>query len=688
MNSSTGDVHGTLVQARNIETLNVLLARQEKEFVPPRLAEPHPKFVNRAEPRAVMAEELLAARSERRLARLLLHGAPGFGRLELANKWFAEESFPHGAMLIDFGGGVRDDAVHLDTAFRSGLVALGVPAAEIPALLSEKQALFRSHLATRQMLIVLRNVVSAAQAQSFVVSSPGSALVVLSSERLGRLLNDQFRPVPVTGLDEHHDVELFRSLVHDLSSSVDSATAESGVRACGGSPLLIHLLAAQVNDRPQRAGRILRRFAELGAPALGDKAAEEMRARLDTLCDTVPERVRTAYRALGLHPGTTLTTAAAAAAFGVPEEDAEELLDDLARYHLVRPVGDVHRIDGVVAWHARTLAARELSEEDSSCIALRIVEHHLDDTVALDSKLSARPRIGPKYAAKAVLAGHLERKAVLDRLEANRETLLGAVLLAEEHGLDEQTWQLCEALWGLYHLHGHHDDWRRTHEIGLKAAERLGDHRAIMRMASQLASAHVALGEHERADEYFAASHRAAGLVSGPEGRTGEQSALEWRGKISARLGDSARALRFYDESWEAAHRAPEAQRPRMFALLELHRARLHLGLERFEDCLRHEAAAAEYFDGTSESDNKAKLLLVRGRALAGLDRLQEAEAVLFAALDTFVADGSKRSQLDVLKPLVDITQRLGHKEITEKCRDALHRLTADLGLASTEPRT
>jgi tetratricopeptide (TPR) repeat protein len=332
-------------------------------------------------------------------------------------------------------------------------------------------------------------------------------------------------------------------------------------------------------------------------------------------------------------------------------------------------------------WHARAMASRELSEEDSVEIVRRVVEHYLDFTVARDARLSRRPRLGPRYAGTVELAGAEDRRTILEELETRRETLLEAVLLTEKYQLDDLTWQVCEALWGLYHLHGPYEDWRRTHEIGLRAALRLGDQRVVMRMASQLGSAYLGLREYEKADVCFERSYEAAKQVSGPEGRTGEQSALEWRGKIAAKLGQGDQARQFYDKSEAAARLAPAAEQPRMIALLELQRARLCVGLQCPDDGLRHVTKAKEYFDGTAEEDNKAKAWHVLGSALAGLKRYQESEDALFAALDIFGREGSKRSQIDVLETLVPVAEQVGRKEIVAKSSDALERLRKDLGL-------
>ncbi|WP_344879702.1 tetratricopeptide repeat protein [Allokutzneria multivorans] len=652
-NSNSGDGHGA---------------------VPRALAPPRREFVNRVESRQRMLDEVISARSgkEQRLARVMVYGPDSCGRMEMINKFAADQEesfFPDGSILVEYGGPNAVGSV--DAAVRNALIDLGEPVGELTSF-AQKRTRLRTILRTRDVLMVLRGVTTRAQVDPFIVEQSGSALVVISARTIGALETDGFQPILVAGLDNVHALELFRRLTRTASSTVE----EKVVLACGGSPLLIGLLAAQIVERPHRAERITRRFVELGPMALEGDVMEKMGTRLDVLLSTLEPRTAAAYVKLGLHPGARFDFEAARALLGLSTEDTEDVLDELVQFHLLNGDDDGYRFDPTVFWHARARAARELTDDTE--IAQRIVEHYLDFTVHRDAQLSSRPRIGPRYREPVALAGPEKRKVLLAELEDKRETLLRVVLLAEKHGFDDLVWQFCEALWGLYHLHGHYEDWRRTHEIGFAVAK---EPIVKMRMASQLGSVYFALGEWARAEKLFAASAESARQVPGPAGHIGEQSAFEWRGKICFRLGRYDEAAAFYDASEAAARLAPEAEQPRMLALLELQRARLRLKQTQFEAALTHAASAGEFFDGSTESDNKAKVLLVRGMALAGLRRDQEAEEALFAAVAIFAAEGSMRSELDTVLALREVAERLAHKDIVKECDTAVQRLRLALGL-------
>ena len=71
-----------------------------------------------------------------------------------------------------------------------------------------------------------------------------------------------------------------------------------------------------------------------------------------------------------------------------------------------------------------------------------------------------------------------EAYSTLAALDSERANLVEAVVVADQHGFYDLVWQLCEALWSLFFRLGHHEDWVRVHQLGVKAATELEDLRA------------------------------------------------------------------------------------------------------------------------------------------------------------------------------------------------------------------
>jgi tetratricopeptide (TPR) repeat protein len=323
---------------------------------------------------------------------------------------------------------------------------------------------------------------------------------------------------------------------------------------------------------------------------------------------------------------------------------------------LTRIAADRYVIPDLVRWHARDWLVREEPVEAIRSAARSVIEWYLDTTVRFDKALSNRPRVGPRYQvvdAHVSATANATRAEALSWLERERTNLVEAVLLAERQELDDLVWQLCEALWGVFHLHGHYEDWIITHRAGLACAAHSGDRRAEMRMSSQLGAGLLATGDLAEAETSFAGSLAAARDVADS---LGEQSALEWLGKVAAKRGDLEPALSYLDHSQRVAESAVDSNAlPRTIAILALQRGRFLVASGRLPQALDEFTYAADYFDTTAETDNQAKVALETGRVLDAMDRADEAVPLLQRARTGFLADGSLRGEAATLEALISV---------------------------------
>ncbi|WP_156893004.1 hypothetical protein [Actinokineospora enzanensis] len=597
-----------------------------------------------------------AAKAEGRPAQAAMHGPSGVGARSVVQKayWADPARFPDGALRVRLGDAVDRNADPVGEALSGVLVDLGVPRDDIPVSVESRSDWLRSHTYSLSLLLVLEEVVSVAQVKPFLLNSPGSALVVVARSRIRLLAKEGFDLAAVEPLADEHGVAMFeRALGPDWFAAAD-VRPESLVRACGGYPLAISTTAAQIAGTPEwEVPELIREVARSGVGALDRESQDYVRDSFDRAYQRLAAADARAYRlVVGVHPGSTVPVAAAAAMLGESVAETRAALSRLAVSTLVEFVSaDLVRFHDVAHWHARERADADEPFEARRAAAERVIRWYLDETVKRDRVLSDRPRTNPAYGRKAI-GVQPSRAEALVWLEEYRPNLRAAVALAERIQAHDLTWQLCEALWGLFHLHRHYDDWITTHHAGLAAAIQSGNPSAVMRMTSQLGSALLATNELAGAAQAFADSGAAAEKAKDPVGR---QSALEWSGKVAARRGEYETALRYFDQSWHVAEtQVPAELRPRMLALLCLQRARVLLAAGRADEVQAAAQPAVEYFEQTNERDNQAKPLLVQAKALAALGRATVAAEVARRVAALFRADESLQGEAEALDLVIE----------------------------------
>ncbi len=121
----------------------------------------------------------------------------------------------------------------------------------------------------------------------------------------------------------------------------------------------------------------------------------------------------------------------------------------------------------------------------------RLIDFHLQVTASIGRSLEtgAEPSLFdlPEPARPDLVAATVGLGRAW--LEENRSTLTALVRLAENEGFLRQSWQLARVAWVSNFYGGRLDDLIETHQIGLRAAERLGDEEAVATMLNYLASA-------------------------------------------------------------------------------------------------------------------------------------------------------------------------------------------------------
>ncbi|MGK5548326.1 tetratricopeptide repeat protein [Streptomyces sp. URMC 127] len=618
----------------------------------------------------------------------LLAGPAGIGKTAAAVHCARAlaDRFPDGELYADLRGAAAATAVTPSEVLVRFLHHLGVPPERVPAGEQAQAGLYRERTAGRRMVVLLDNAHGAAQVVPLLTASPGSLVLVTSRHRLPALVRDHgARTVPVGPLSDADSFLLLTRLAGPERVAAQRTHAEAVAVRCGGVPLALCETGARVQVRERLSWESLEReFAAVtgglrtygqgqapGMPddadrpdACGDGGSPVEPALLATdlsYRDLAPDAARL-YRLLGLCPWPDIPVGAAAAAADTGEAEARRLLETLAAAHLLEETGEeryrfhdlvrLHAVRRTVTWYLR-LAARA----DALVVPGR---WHLGPAYARTAGGSGPgPGFGPGPVERTPEAAR-EALAVLRRERAN---LAEAVRAAEEHGFDEEAWQLCEAMWGLHLRLGFHDQWVAAHLRGVEAARRcatgFGDPRAEGRIRVQLAFGYMGLGRYTEAEAQLTAAAAADERAGHHRGRATATESLgllclrQWRYEAAEEhFRQARRALDAIAPDGDGA-----ADVPRADALLAHHLGRALRGQG------RHAEALAQLADA-----------LARFRALPGRDLYNEAR-VRMSIGETHLAAGdpaAARTPLDEALAVMEaegaVLQRADAAELRARC--------------------
>ncbi|MGC4895007.1 BTAD domain-containing putative transcriptional regulator [Micromonospora sp. DT31] len=424
----------------------------------------------------------------------LIDGMAGSGKTTLAIQVAAvvADRFPDAQLFVDLHGRGERAPVGTGTGVAMLLRQLGVPAERIPTDLADRLAMWRSELADRRAVVVLDNAADPAKVAALLPNGRNCLVLITSRRRLIGV--DEARPSSLPVLDADEAVELLARVAGPERVAAEPEATAEVARRCGYLPLALRLAGARLAHRPRwRMADLAQRLAGAVDP-LAELAAGErsVAGAFAPSYDQVSPTAQRVFRRLGLHPDTVVDNRVPAALADLGLSAARDALDELVDEHLMEEVKPGrYRLHELIQAYARMLSTGgEPAEERRAAIA-RLLDHHLQvaaaisDSVersALLEQLDLRKPLRPDLVDATVGFG-------VPWLEENRSTLAALVQLAEAEGFLRQSWQLARVGWLTNFYGGHLDDLIETHQVGLRAAERMGDDTAVALMLRYLASA-------------------------------------------------------------------------------------------------------------------------------------------------------------------------------------------------------
>jgi DNA-binding SARP family transcriptional activator len=301
---------------------------------------------------------------------LLVSGAGGLGKTALAVRWAhaAADRFPDGQIFVDLRGSVTDGALTPGAALGAVLLALGVPAEQLPVNVEERAALYRTRVHGQRLLLVADDAASVSQLLPLVPPTSGSVILATSRSRLTALsAHHAVRTLTIQPLAHAAASDLLREIVGPERLRGDGV--EDVVNLCGGWPLVIRLAGATLAARSTQS---LASFAdELRSRADVLSIADDprtVRAALVQAVASLDPAAERLFSQLGLLPGTSVSLQLAAAAAGTSVMRARRLLDELISANLVVETGpDRYWFHDMIWRYARRCGAglsdREVIEE-------------------------------------------------------------------------------------------------------------------------------------------------------------------------------------------------------------------------------------------------------------------------------------------------------------------------------------
>ncbi|MCB5907208.1 tetratricopeptide repeat protein [Streptomyces pinistramenti] len=663
-NEISGEVHGPVVQAGVIEGgVRFELPRPEVP-VPRQVPAALAQFVDREPVLQAIDSWVADAGGAPRLA--VLSGLAGVGKTATARRWAHRKDggFPGGEFYVDFSELRVQTGGDVSAGVSRCLRALGVEDRYLPHSLGELSAMFRSRTAGERVLMVLDNVTEPAQVRALIPGGPGSVVLATSQGRLGELIQDGARLMPLEPLGAEHGLQLLKDLCGDARIAAAEEAAERIVEWCGGLPVALHVAAARLVTHPRLsvealAGELADEHRRLDALRVGKDRA--VAAVFGMAYDGLPEEDARLYRVLGIYPGRRWDAETAAAAAGTTLGQAQEQLDSLETASLVTAAADGrYDFHDLVRLHAREQAIRVESEQERAAVVRRAVDHLLIRAGQADRAVMAgRMRIG-RYVERLGEADEAlsfgSRGEALDWMDSWRGELLSAQRAAAAHGWHRPAWELAEALTALYLNRRYLNDWAESGELGAAEAAADGNPAAEARLRALLSRPLMDRDELDRAR----AELETALARADESGHTLLRASVrEFYGRYWDRC-EPSRAIATYEEAMTFYREAGD-ERGIAIGLYFMGCAQAAAG--RTEEALGTLQDAYDRFLTIDDRRMGARALAAIGGVQRGLGHTDEALRVLEEAVGMLRERGAVHYEAHAREVLAEIAEEQGDRE-------------------------
>jgi hypothetical protein len=406
--------------------------------------------------------------------------------------------YPDGQLFVELRGASLEPA-DPGKVLRRLLHALGVPGPQVPEDTGARQAVYRSLLADRRVLIMLDDAGSEAQVRPLIPAGRGCLVLVTARPSLAAV-----------GMTARCDLEVLAdaaalALLASIAGSHERLAAEPEaaaevVRHCGHLPLALAVAGARLRDRPQwrvvdlahRLADERRRLDELHAGHL------DVRASIGLSYADLDPTAACLFRRLSLLGYATFGPGVAAMLLGGADRwpASELLVERLADAKLIEPAGPRrYRFHDLVRLYAQERLEAEEPPGERRAALLRSLDYYRD---------RAREQWRTLNDPAASTA---ERAQAGTWFERTRDALVSAARQAEEEGEDQRAGELAAAAAPYLRQHGDPAGLAAVAEVAARAARATGDGAALARALADLGRA-AARDRPDEAQRHYADSLR------------------------------------------------------------------------------------------------------------------------------------------------------------------------------------
>ncbi|MEY9965873.1 DNA-binding SARP family transcriptional activator/Tfp pilus assembly protein PilF [Streptacidiphilus sp. MAP12-16] len=592
----------------------------------------------------------------------LISGAGGVGKTTLAVQVAHQlaAGFPDGQLFLNLrGSGSRPMAP--GDALSSFLRALGVSDSAIPRDDQERETLYRSHLASRRVLVLLDDVRDAAQLRPLLPGSATCGVLATSRSRCASL--SVSARTELGGLARHEAELLFAAIVGAERGRDEPEARARILDSCDQHPLAVRIAAARLVARPDwslasladRLAERRSRLRELVVDDLGVRVSFGLSH--DTLAgsSSAPDReAARIFRLLGLWQGGEISLPAVAALADRSTDAIRQAMDRLVDIHFVRePRPGWYGVHDLLHLFARELVADPEPDADGRAAVERLGGWYLHSAYqAMELVKPERRRFDlaevPEPATTLRFDSYADALAWLDAEQSN----IRAVTVQAGELRIEATAQLLP-METLHHLllRRELDIVLETQAVSLESARRTGrlEHEACT--FNSLAHAHMEL---KQIDEALAAAHASLEIQTRRGDVHGQAAATESIAMAYYFADRHEEALPWFERALplrrEAANLYGLVATLNNLGLLYLELGRAEEAVASFQESI---PASREARSAAGEGIGMLNL----GEAYAALDRLPEAAEALRTAVaiardidDQYVLANSIGSLGDVLR--------------------------------------
>jgi DNA-binding SARP family transcriptional activator len=592
-------------------------------------------------------------------------GAGGLGKTSLAvhAAHRVRRRFPDGQLYVDLLGATAAPLLPADVLARF-LRDLGVDGRDIPVDEDERAARYRTTLARRRMLVVLDNARDAAQVRPLLPGSASSAVLVTTRSRMPDLASTKL--VDLNVLDDDEALKLFVKVVGEQRPAAEPEATAELLDACAGLPLAIRICAARLVTRSgwtirAMAGRLTDEHRRLDEMRAGDLA---VRASFEVSFTSLPPSPdkqgidpARAFCLLGLWQGSSISSAAAAALFDVPEYSAQDALEVLVDTHLLESVAtDRYRFHDLLRVYAAERAADDLSAAERDTALTRLLTWYMRTADVAASALAPHRYNIPLDASTGDDVPALSfttSEEALAWYDDERANLLAATRQAAGSGLHEIAWRLPAPLFQMFSSRGNWADCIATSRIALESARQAGSRQGEAWILNNLGDA---LG-FTRNSEGIDCLERSLAIRREVGDRMGEAQSANNLADAYHWLGRTDEALELYRRALEL-NRAVGYRLGEGIALVNLGWMLVDLG--RAGEAIDYLRQAREAFAEIDYVDGVGYALHILGRCHLALGQDADALSCLHEALVNHRSSGNRGRQAATLTTLGTAQNRVG----------------------------